>query len=130
MKRDNSTMKRCDIVRASTGTIVRVVVASLALALGACEAENPMLVTPPPPTPAKGEEGTTGESLYRFHCAGCHGNDGRPLVQASEDLRDWEHPFATFDSVLTDGPGLMPRYPHLAPAQRQLVYDHIIRFSR
>lgn len=75
-------------------------------------------------------EGLSGASLYRFHCSACHGLEGRPLVASSSDLRDYDSAFATFDSVLSVGPGLMPMYPDLDANKRQLIYAHVRAFTR
>ena len=92
-------------------------------------AEDPGSLLVPTPDTTTGE-GATGASLYRYHCSGCHGLDGRPLVSSSDDLRDYDSSFAQFDSILTDGPGLMPRFPELDAAERRLVYEHVRAFTR
>lgn len=90
--------------------------------------ENPGIVTPRPDTTLT--EGVTGGSMYRYHCSACHGISGQPLVDASEDLRDYTESFQTFDSILSAGPGLMPRFAYLSSDQRQMIYNHTTTLRR
>lgn len=114
------------------GAAMLPMLAPLALALAmiatGCEEGGSSLLVPKPDT--NRSEGTTGGSLYRYHCSACHGLDGRPLVASSSDLRDYDSSFAHFDSVLSTGPSLMPRFAHLDEGERRLVHEHVRAFSR
>jgi mono/diheme cytochrome c family protein len=101
---------------------------AVAMTLGACESDPTTIVTPTPDTSAT--PGTTAASLYRYHCASCHGLDGRPTIAGGPELRDWDSSYAFFDTVMTTGPGIMPQYPHIDQTQRRLLYDFIRGFSR
>jgi mono/diheme cytochrome c family protein len=98
------------------------------LAAAGCGDEAASLVMPAVDTTAS--PGTTGASMYRYYCAGCHGLDGRPVIANAGDLRDYTAPLDSFDLILDDGPGLMPRYPQLDSARRALVYQHMRTFKR
>jgi mono/diheme cytochrome c family protein len=123
------------LARTMRMTIVPVIVPVIAPAIlmlatlgaGCGESASELLVPTPDTTIG---QGTTGASLYRYHCSACHGLEGRPLVASSSDLRDYDSSFAVFDSVLSTGPGLMPRYPELDAGERQLIYDHVRAFTR
>jgi mono/diheme cytochrome c family protein len=95
--------------------------------IGCGESASSILIPQPDTTKT---EGSTGESLYRFHCSACHGVEGRPLVASTDDLRDYDESFEAFDSVLTTGPGTMPMYPGLDSAERRLIYAHVRDFTR
>ena len=99
----------------------------LVVHVGGCTEES-VLITPAPDPAAT--EGTTGASMYRYHCAGCHGIDGNPLIDGPDDLRDYKESFQTFDSILNDGSGIMPRFSHLALEKRQSIYDHTVTLRR
>lgn len=100
----------------------------LCTVLLSCDENGPDVVTPRPDTSSS--EGTTGASLYNYHCAACHGRDGRPLVQATDDLLDYSASLDTFNTILNDGPGLMPTYAHFDSARRVLIYEYIRTFKR
>lgn len=113
------------------GTLLRALAPAMlaiaTIAAGCGESASELLVPKPDTTIG---EGATGASLYRYHCSACHGLEGRPLVASSSDLRDYDSSFAAFDSVLSTGPGLMPRYPGLDGNERQLIYAHVRAFTR
>jgi mono/diheme cytochrome c family protein len=114
--------------RSLFAVIAAPILLALAVASGGCGEESIDLLRPTPDSTTT--PGTTGPSMYRYYCSACHGLDGQPLVNASDDLRDYDRPFASFDSVLSAGPGLMPKYPELDQTERRLIYDHVISFTR
>jgi mono/diheme cytochrome c family protein len=101
----------------------------LLLLLPGCTALDPnpeATVTNPPQ--ATDTIPQSGEGLYRFYCAGCHGLHGIPTAAGISGIKGYSQPFHAFDSVLTIGPGLMPRFPELDSAQRQRIYDYVRSF--
>jgi mono/diheme cytochrome c family protein len=71
------------------------------------------------------EDTTTVAYKYNYQCAGCHGLNGLPRLASVSDLKGYDSAFSHFDSVLTDGPGLMPRFPQLDQSMRQRLYDYV-----
>lgn len=106
--------------------IIAILALSLVCSIG-CESTTQASFDPPRDTLATA---TSASGLYLYHCAACHGTDGRPTGAAVTDLRDYRESFGTFDSALTDGPGTMPKFPHLNPAARRLIYDYVLEFTR
>lgn len=83
-------------------------------------------VEPPPGEPI---DRTTTKYLYDYNCASCHGLDGSPVGAGVSDLWIYDSTFAEFDSILTDGPGLMPRFPDLDEDERHRLYDYVKQFG-
>jgi len=63
--------------------------------------------------PAGAADADNGARLYRRHCAGCHGHDGRPVLPAAPDL---SRPTALMRgdlallALVRGGRGAMPAY--------------------
>lgn len=63
--------------------------------------------------PAAAADASNGARLYRQHCTGCHGQDGRPVLPAAPDL---SRPMALMRGDLSllalvrSGRGAMPAY--------------------
>lgn len=97
------------------------------MATAGCTGDASSVIVPQPEEIPVGE---SGSALYRAWCSGCHGLAGEPAGNGISDLRDYHGAFSQFDSALTNGPGLMPRYPELDSAQRRRIYDHVLTFRR
>ena len=57
-----------------------------------------------------------GAELYRLHCAGCHGGDGRPVMPLAPDFSrptTLLKPDLTLLSAIRAGRGAMPAYQGL-----------------
>lgn len=62
---------------------------------------------------AQAADTTHGAQLYRSHCAGCHGNDGRPVMANAPDFTRATallKPDPVLQAALRDGRGAMPAY--------------------
>ncbi len=62
---------------------------------------------------ARGGDIAKGGELYTRHCAGCHGNDGRPVMPMAPDLSQPAallKPDPTLLTTLRAGKGAMPAY--------------------
>lgn len=63
--------------------------------------------------PGHAADTTNGARLYRQHCTGCHGHDGRPVLPAAPDL---SRPTALMRgdlallALVRSGRGAMPAY--------------------
>ncbi|UHG90160.1 PQQ-binding-like beta-propeller repeat protein [Spirosoma oryzicola] len=77
--------------------------------------------------PARGVA-LTGASLYRLHCAACHGTDRRgnhdgsypSLIMVNKRLSD-----AQINQVLLKGRAMMPSFSHLPDAERKAIIDFL-----
>ncbi len=59
-----------------------------------------------------------GADLYRRHCAGCHGNDGRPVLPGAPDftrLPALMKPDLTLMATVRGGKGGMPAFAGQLP---------------
>jgi mono/diheme cytochrome c family protein len=104
-----------------------LLLAILVLSAPGCSEDGPGLVVPVPDNTPQQQ---TGTGLYRTHCTGCHGLDGASLAAGVDDLRGYKQSFEQFDSVLSAGPGLMPRFPQIDQQGRRALYEHIVTFRQ
>ena len=65
---------------------------------------------------AQAADTTKGAELYRLHCAGCHGGDGRPVMPMAPDFSrptTLLKPDLTLLAAIRSGRGAMPAYQGL-----------------
>ncbi|MEQ1805143.1 MAG: c-type cytochrome [Burkholderiaceae bacterium] len=63
--------------------------------------------------PAPAADVGNGATLYRQHCAGCHGGDGRPVMPSAPDFSrptTLLKPDLVLLSAIRSGKGAMPAY--------------------
>ncbi len=65
---------------------------------------------------ARAADTSHGADLYRHHCAGCHGGDGRPVMPGAPDFSrptSLLKPDLTLLGAVRSGRGAMPAYQGL-----------------
>ena len=71
----------------------------------------------------------TGKTLYEWNCQSCHGADGVSVTKDITDMKGWAHTptgtFGKFDTSLTVGTGLMPKFDTLDHESRMMIYEYI-----
>ncbi|MGH9341082.1 MAG: PQQ-binding-like beta-propeller repeat protein [Acidobacteriota bacterium] len=77
----------------------------------------------------RGDEKSTslGESLYRMHCASCHGADRKGDGESFPSLVDIRGPISRqqFFRLLDYGSARMPAFQHLSPQQQHSIYAYL-----
>ncbi len=71
----------------------------------------------------------SGKELFQYWCAGCHGIRGHAVGNDITSLQGYTGTFDVFDAALTQGPGIMPRFPQLDSSMRHLIFDYIKTFE-
>lgn len=64
-------------------------------------------------SPAHAADVIKGANLYKLHCAGCHGDNGRPVMSVAPDLSlptALLKPDVTLLGAVQRGKGAMPSY--------------------
>jgi mono/diheme cytochrome c family protein len=68
----------------------------------------------------------TGQQLYLRDCANCHGLEGTSVDTLTvKSIKGYDRSYEEFDSVMTSGPGAMPRYPQIDSLHRRMLYQYI-----
>lgn len=82
-----------------------------------------LLLAPPRPAPARAPE--SGQKLFNFYCARCHGRDGRLDINGAHDLTKTNLNAAGRTYMVTNGFGKMPAFgKELTPAEVQRVVEY------
>ena len=82
-----------------------------------------LLLASPPLAPARPPE--SGQKLFNFYCARCHGRDGRSDTNGAHDLTKTNLNAAGRTYMVTNGFGKMPAFgKELTPAEVQRVVEY------
>jgi mono/diheme cytochrome c family protein len=107
----------------------------IALLIAGCAIIDPdpeaVVVRPTAPDTSCSYSNTlTGARLFACHCSGCHGDDGRPVLEGVPDMTLRTVSYGHFDTVLTEGPGISPRFPQLDSIARKKLYAFVASLKR